>query len=477
MDETVTDFFVSLPSNSSAEYYPQNTQASYRTKLISPLVLNGSWEVGLSEIFIPRNWFNIGEHNNDYVISSITEKSIPVEFSRYTFSFNYGVLVSLNADISKEDFFSKLNENISQTLNIENAVQFVPEQRGDIVHVEISEGFEVHLSKKHSFKMLHMFGLPTEDHVFKESKQFRFTPLPENKEQLFSVINRNPKHIQKHLIPIAPIQNIRNKDIDVFSSISKNISDLKLGNYITFIYDKETHQLEIGLLENTELHIDKDRAASFLSILNESNNLVITKKQKFNIILPISVQDGESMELYVKKYPMMKWGEKETKHLNLNVGMYHSAESLFREFHHIHLGQLPSAKVSLQVPPDSEVTFGRGLADMLGFVNTHFKEGEYISDYSLELDAGITEIFVYSDLVESHHVGDTYAPVLRIIPCMNEKNAQIVKHYEKPLYFPLRSNFVNTIDIELKTSSGKSITFMGGKTFILLSFRRRKTIN
>lgn len=92
----------------------------------------------------------------------------------------------------------------------------------------------------------------------------------------------------------------------------------------------------------------------------------------------------------------------------------------------------------------------------------------------MELDAGITEIFVYTDLIESHCVGDSYAPFLRIIPCMDEKNQQIVKHYETPLYFPLRKKFIDTIEIEFKTTAGKNITFTGAKTFVILSFRRKK---
>lgn len=54
-----------------------------------------------------------------------------------------------------------------------------------------------------------------------------------------------------------------------------------------------------------------------------------------------------------------------------------------------------------------------------------------------------------------------------------KKNDQIVKHYETPLYFPLRKHFVDTIEIELKTITGRSIIFTGGKTFVLLSFRRK----
>lgn len=155
--------------------------------------------------------------------------------------------------------------------------------------------------------------------------------------------------------------------------------------------------------------------------------------------------------------------------------MYKSSERLFKEFKYINLEQLPNLRVKLDVPEKCEVRFGSGLADMLGFSKAlSFKSGNYISDYPLELDGGITEIFVYTDIIASHHVGDSFSPLLRVIPCINEKEDQIVKHYNIPIYFPLRKHFIETIEIELKTSSGEDIIFTGGKTFVLLSFRRRK---
>jgi hypothetical protein len=41
------------------KYYPDNTLAKFTTKLQAPLSLQGEWEVGLSEIIFPKNWFNV----------------------------------------------------------------------------------------------------------------------------------------------------------------------------------------------------------------------------------------------------------------------------------------------------------------------------------------------------------------------------------------------------------------------------------
>ena len=46
-------FYLTLPSNSSMDYYPQNTVAQYTTKLNSTIELDSDWEVGLTEISFP----------------------------------------------------------------------------------------------------------------------------------------------------------------------------------------------------------------------------------------------------------------------------------------------------------------------------------------------------------------------------------------------------------------------------------------
>jgi hypothetical protein len=51
-------FYVTLPSNSSKEFYPENTLTNFTTKLQPPFYLNQTYEVGIVEITFPYNWFN-----------------------------------------------------------------------------------------------------------------------------------------------------------------------------------------------------------------------------------------------------------------------------------------------------------------------------------------------------------------------------------------------------------------------------------
>jgi hypothetical protein len=68
-------FYVTLPSNSSFEYYPENTLNNYTTKLHSTLRLEGNNEVGLVEMSYPKNWIYKKE------LLLLKEKNIPCSFS------------------------------------------------------------------------------------------------------------------------------------------------------------------------------------------------------------------------------------------------------------------------------------------------------------------------------------------------------------------------------------------------------------
>lgn len=55
-------FYITLPSNSSLKHYPDNKPSHFFTKLPQMIELNGSFEVGLSEIQFPNSFFNVNEN-------------------------------------------------------------------------------------------------------------------------------------------------------------------------------------------------------------------------------------------------------------------------------------------------------------------------------------------------------------------------------------------------------------------------------
>ena len=63
-------FYLTLPSNSSMEYFPGNTLTNFKTKLAQPIELTGEWEVALSEFQYPHSWYNLRDFDNHIYYNS-----------------------------------------------------------------------------------------------------------------------------------------------------------------------------------------------------------------------------------------------------------------------------------------------------------------------------------------------------------------------------------------------------------------------
>ena len=61
-------FYLTLPSDSSSRYYPENTTACFKTKLSDRIDLDGEYEVGLAQLIYPRSWYNFNNHDKSLYI-------------------------------------------------------------------------------------------------------------------------------------------------------------------------------------------------------------------------------------------------------------------------------------------------------------------------------------------------------------------------------------------------------------------------
>lgn len=68
-------FYVTLPSNSSFQYFPENKVSDFITKLPRAIQLTGRWEVALSEIQYPVNWFTLKKDDGKITVWPFDEVS------------------------------------------------------------------------------------------------------------------------------------------------------------------------------------------------------------------------------------------------------------------------------------------------------------------------------------------------------------------------------------------------------------------
>ena len=106
------------------------------------------------------------------------------------------------------------------------------------------------------------------------------------------------------------------------------------------------------------------------------------------------------------------------------------------------------------------------------------EEKTFAGDYPFDLSAGKQLIFIYVNIIEYQYVGDTKAPLIRVIdskqrlkngsPCKIEPTHKIV--FSNLEYKKLLSKDVQSNEIQLRTETGQLVPFAGtGKNGSLLS--------
>ena len=81
-----SEFYVTLPSNSFMQYFPDNKTSNFVTKLSRTLQLNGEWEVGLAEIVYPHTWYNIREGKNSNSVEIYAPDKLYLVFQTVEYS-------------------------------------------------------------------------------------------------------------------------------------------------------------------------------------------------------------------------------------------------------------------------------------------------------------------------------------------------------------------------------------------------------
>ncbi|XP_053207031.1 uncharacterized protein LOC128391208 [Panonychus citri] len=82
-------------------------------------------------------------------------------------------------------------------------------------------------------------------------------------------------------------------------------------------------------------------------------------------------------------------------------------------------------------------------------------------------------MFVNSDIVSEHFVGDKSARVLRVLPLRGDEKKQIIhERFMKPHYYPLRSNRMEDVNFILSDETGEQVKFNSGRVCIGLHLKK-----
>ena len=160
------------------------------------------------------------------------------------------------------------------------------------------------------------------------------------------------------------------------------------------------------------------------------------------------------------------------------------------------VGEVIENSVDVNEPPqitlkDNLITLKRGFYEEQKFIpkfdNPHIfgfsgsedpsklleKQKKVTARKTVDLNYGSHLIFVYSDIVAEHFVGQQSVRVLRVVPLKRNKNHDIVhERFMKPLYFPVRTNRIEEINFILADEAGNLVKFASGRVQIGLHLKR-----
>lgn len=129
------------------------------------------------------------------------------------------------------------------------------------------------------------------------------------------------------------------------------------------------------------------------------------------------------------------------------------------------------------------INFEPGLAESLGFPPGNI--GEPFAGHSMHFEspfiadphADFKLLNIYSDIVELQIVGDTVAPLLRALPVKGKDGDLTHEVFDRPHYIPLiRKNcywYWNSIEIVIRTHTGRLMSLERGKLIVKLHFRQK----
>lgn len=144
-----SSFYLTLPSNSSLGYFPNNTLGEFTTRLPQHFDLSGSeWEVGLAEIQFPMTWYNVGEdeaelhawiaNNSEGEATGIIDVSPPP--GHYE---------------SPDVLIKQINKNLAAIDTVDASIRFAYNEISKKISIEfkskknnITGQFKIHMSKQ-----------------------------------------------------------------------------------------------------------------------------------------------------------------------------------------------------------------------------------------------------------------------------------------------------------------------------------------
>lgn len=426
--------YITLTSAANLDSYPLNNGGDFTVQLREPLHLNSNYEVALAQILYRKNWATLQADQNFIILEHIT------------------------------DIENRLKQHLLwQWLNVE-------------------------LSKLWQSRNLFMY-------LKSNANRKSFIHMPAEMTHL-NLLNTLNMATQRLLVPTTTTAKL--------SSFWKVISDQKLIKFSTknLLKDEDIKSGDqLVLSDDLVKLLSNDRPIA----LSSSTEWSISNKYFFENWSTAKVLETSDITRTLISLPTKHYSSEVEVIATLNHEMEKHAPNLsiiMNDMKHSHFVLKAN---SLDYTIWFRIHLSIALAEVLGFSRDQLDHGHYLktadiindpinkinsllpTKYELgnvfvfesSQEVGIQRItealWIHCNIVQAQAVGDTWKPLLHIVPSIGGKNETTELNFNPPHYIPLSLYHINSIRIQIFNTYGAQTIPFQSDVIIKLHIRERTT--
>ena len=133
--------------------------------------------------------------------------------------------------------------------------------------------------------------------------------------------------------------------------------------------------------------------------------------------------------------------------------------------------------VKMKAKTGKEVRFEGKITQTLGVPDPFVLEDTWTYGRYPWAVQNVHQIFVYTDIISPHAVGDREVPLLKQFCVTGLPDFGLPVNVTPPVtaYYPVNRNPIDSIEIVLRDGTGKKIPFTSGRTIVTLHFRQQRS--
>lgn len=213
-------FYLTMPSNSSMEYYPDNHASHYITKLPQPIEVTADYEVGLSEILFSNTYFNLGPDEGWF------------QFRPDGKSDQHHLMVSEGLYSSMEHLIKEMQQRVSEAVGKkkQNDIKILYSKSSKKIYIRlVKRGGALKISPK----LREIFGL-TQDFILARAwiKSAHPVQLHKGTEGIFIYCDLvQPRPVGDVMVPLLRIVPAGDRNTDVVHHIFEKPNYIPLSRF------------------------------------------------------------------------------------------------------------------------------------------------------------------------------------------------------------------------------------------------------